>query len=128
MEIQPQWIELTTKGLLESDFYPELAEFLAAIGRKKEALEYFKKAKQFDRAVQLAKENFPQMVVDLEEEWGNCAFAARQFDEACHHYIESGHNRKALTAAIEARHWDKAMNIIGVKSLVYLHTYSKLIE
>lgn len=53
-------------------------------------------------------------VVVLEEEWGDYLVQTKQLDAAINHYIEAGKTLKALDAAIGARQWKKAVQIIQV--------------
>lgn len=53
-------------------------------------------------------------VVLLEEEWGDFLVANKQLDAAINHYIEAGKTIKALDAAVGARQWKKAVQIIQV--------------
>ena len=57
---------------------------------------------------------FPSEVVNLEEEWGDHLANNKQMDAAINHYIEAGRTIKALDAAISARQWKKAVQIIQV--------------
>ena len=61
-------------------------------------------------------------MVHLEEEWGDELVANKQADAAISHYIEAGRTIKALDAAITARQWKKAVQIIEV-SLCFLFIY-----
>ena len=61
------------------------------------------------------KEN--QLILDvvlLEENWGDYLVAQKQLDAAINHYIEAGKTVKALDAAVGARQWKKAVQIIQV--------------
>jgi intraflagellar transport protein 172 len=53
-------------------------------------------------------------VVALEENWGDYLVAHKQLDAAINHYIEAGKTVKALDAAVGARQWKKAVQIIQV--------------
>ena len=55
------------------------------------------------------------MVVQLEEEWGDHLVSKREMDAAISHYIEAGKTIKALDAAVHARQWKKAMQIVQVR-------------
>ena len=50
----------------------------------------------------------------MEEEWGDYLVANKQLDAAINHYIEAGRTVKALDAAVNARQWKKATQIIQV--------------
>ena len=79
-----------------------------------QALEFFRKGHSYARAVDLARRTFPSEVVHLEEEWGDHLSDSKQLDAAINHYIEAGRTLKALDAAINARQWKKAVQIIQV--------------
>lgn len=55
-------------------------------------------------------------VVILEEQWGDYLVQSQQLDAAINHYIEAGKMSKALDAAVGARQWRKAEQIIQVSS------------
>ena len=85
-----------------------------------QALECFRKGHSYARAVDLARRAFPSEVVHLEEEWGDHLSDSKQLDAAINHYIEAGRTLKALDAAINARQWKKAVQIIQVQPRPYL--------
>jgi len=64
--------------------------------------------------VELARRSFPDDVVRLEEEWGDNLANEKQLDAAINHYIEAGKTMKALEAAVGARQWKKAVQIVQV--------------
>lgn len=55
----------------------------------------------------------------LEEQWGDYLVNSQQLDAAINHYIEAGKMSKALDAAVGARQWRKAEQIIQVSSLLF---------
>lgn len=57
---------------------------------------------------------FVAAVVQLEEEWGDHLVSKRENDAAISHFIEAGKTIKALDAAVHARQWKKAMQIVQV--------------
>eukprot|EP00960_Hanusia_phi_P066627 766439-Hanusia_phi.AAC.4 len=76
------------------------------------ALEAYRKGNAYRKAVELARRNFPREVVQLELEWGNWLVSQKQLDAAINHFIEAGQNVKAIEAAIQARQWSKAVQIV----------------
>lgn len=50
----------------------------------------------------------------LEDQWGDFLVNSQQLDAAINHYIEAGKMSKALDAAVGARQWRKAEQIIQV--------------
>jgi intraflagellar transport protein 172 len=107
-----------TLSLLEREFYEDAGEIFEATGQVSKALEAFRMGKFFDKAVKLAKGSMQHEVVPLEEEWGDHLVSLKQFDAASNHFIEAGSVLKALEAAIEARQFKKAAQIIVVS---YFH-------
>ncbi len=116
----PEVVSRVTSALLKGEFNEQAGELLERVGREEEALENFRKAGAFARAVELARRVFPDEVVRLEEEWGDHLAAEKQLDAAINHYIEAGRTLKALDAAIAARQWKKAVQIIQVTSLKFM--------
>jgi len=57
----------------------------------------------------------PAEVVLLEEMWGDHLVANQQLDAAINHFIEAGCKGKALEAAVGAKQWKKAEQILEVR-------------
>ena len=55
-----------------------------------QALESYRRAGAYARAVELARRSFPDEVVRLEEQWGDKLVEEKQLDAAINHYIEAG--------------------------------------
>lgn len=100
-------------------------------------MECFRKGHSYARAVDLARRAFPSEVVHLEEEWGDHLSDSKQLDAAINHYIEAGRTLKALDAAINARQWKKAVQIIQVNifdksaeqiTLVILNPFKQIVS
>lgn len=51
------------------------------------ALECYRKGKALNKAIELARYQFPEQVVKLEEEWGDIMVQQKQMDAAINHYI-----------------------------------------
>ena len=54
-------------------------------------------------------------MVQLELEWGNWLVSQKQLDAAINHFIEAVQNIKAIEAAIQARQWSKAVQIVDTQ-------------
>lgn len=54
-------------------------------------------------------------MIELERSWGHWLVGLRQAGAAVPHLIEAGDTRGALTAALKAHHYNKALQIIQVK-------------
>ena len=107
-------VSRVTAALLKGEFNEQAGELYEKTGQQENALECYRKGEGFAKAVELARHYFPTEVVTLEEEWGDLLVKNKQLDAAINHYIESGKTIKALDAAINARQWKKAVQIIQV--------------
>jgi len=115
-------------ALTNSRFYIEAADFYDITGQELKALENYRRSQQFEYALRIAKRKFPGEVVAIEEEWADHLFEHRSMDMACNHYIEAGKLRKALEAAIEGKHWNKALHIIQVTHQNFLTEFHFFIK
>lgn len=59
------------------------------------------------------------MVIVLEQQWGEYLMERRQWGAAVAHLIEAGDSKGALSAAVRAQQWAKALQIIQVISNTY---------
>ncbi len=110
----PDIVGRVTSALLKGEFYEQAGELYERVDQEDQAMECFRKAHAYARAVELARRVFPSEVVTLEEEWGDHLAENKQLDPAINHYIEAGRTLKALEAAINASQWKKAVQIIQV--------------
>lgn len=110
----PDIVSRVSGALLKGEFYEQAGELYEKTNQEQQAMEAYRKAGAFMRAVELARRAFPNDVVRLEEEWGNHLAENKQLDAAISHYIEAGRTVKALEAAISAKQWKKAAQIIKV--------------
>lgn len=100
--------------LLDSELFEPAADLYERLGRPEQALDCYRRAGAFAKAVELARHVSPERVIELEEEWADSLVNNRQMDAAISHYIEAGRTRQALDAAIAAKQWKKAVHIIQV--------------
>lgn len=108
-------LERIAAALLKGSFYEKAGELFEKTNSHQRALEAYRKGKAYRRAVEMARTSFPQDVIRLEEEWGDYLVAHKQLDAAINHYIEAGCSVKAIEAAIQARQWNKAVQIIELQ-------------
>ncbi|XP_066969064.1 intraflagellar transport protein 172 homolog [Macrobrachium rosenbergii] len=110
----PELISRIATALLKAELYEQAGNLYENVGQPQKALDSYRKGRAYGRAVELARHAYPSDVVHLEEEWGDELVANKQADAAISHYIEAGRTIKALDAAITARQWKKAVQIIEV--------------
>ncbi|KAK9502773.1 hypothetical protein O3M35_011482 [Rhynocoris fuscipes] len=103
-----------TTDLIKNELYQQAGQVYEAAGDNIRAMQCYRKGNAFATALHLARLVAPKEVVTLEEEWGDYLVQTKQLDAAINHYIEAGKTLKALDAAIGARQWKKAVQIIQV--------------
>lgn len=103
--------------LLRAGMYEMAGDFLKQLGQYERALDAYKDGKAYRSAVELAKSHndFGGQVMSLEEDWGDYLVSQKQVDMAVAHYIEAGQDTKAIEAAILARQWNKAIQIVDTQ-------------
>ncbi|XP_037068847.1 intraflagellar transport protein 172 homolog [Pollicipes pollicipes] len=100
------------QALITAELFEKAGEMYERVNELEPALDCYRKGNAYSRCVALARSNFPAVVVQLEEEWGDHLVSKRELDAAINHYIEAGKTIKALDAAVHARQWKKAMQIV----------------
>ncbi|XP_072763581.1 intraflagellar transport protein 172 homolog isoform X3 [Anoplolepis gracilipes] len=107
-------VEEVINGLKASDLMELAGELLEKTDAGSEAINCYAQAGVFARALDLARKVDPTLVVQLERDWGKHLAANGHYDAAINHFIEAGETVLALKAAINARQWRKALQIIQV--------------
>ncbi|XP_052741813.1 intraflagellar transport protein 172 homolog [Bicyclus anynana] len=100
--------------LVQEEWWEMAGEISERKGDSRTAVEYYAKGNNYARAVQLARETCPGEVTRLEGEWGSWLVSCRQAGAAVPHLIEAGQTVDALTAALKAHHYRKALQIVQV--------------
>ena len=103
----------TTQSLTKMDNYDKIGELHEHYGNYQKALEYYDKGKAYSKAIDLAKRNSPELITALHEKWGDFLMAENQKENAIYHFIEAGAVIKAVEAAISARQWSKAIQLLS---------------
>ncbi|XP_012058709.1 PREDICTED: intraflagellar transport protein 172 homolog [Atta cephalotes] len=107
-------VEEVISGLKTTDLTELAGELLEKTGAGSEAIKCYSQAGVFARALDLARKIDPTLVVELERDWGKHLSENGHYDAAINHFIEAGETILALKAAINARQWRKALQIIQV--------------
>ncbi|XP_066588134.1 intraflagellar transport protein 172 homolog isoform X2 [Prorops nasuta] len=102
------------RALKAADLMELAGEILEKTKNSIDAIKCYAQANVFARALDLAREVDPTSVVGLEKEWGAHLASVGHFDAAINHFIEAGETVSALNAAINAKQWRKALQIIRV--------------
>eukprot|EP00042_Codosiga_hollandica_P051782 m.643612 g.643612 ORF g.643612 m.643612 type:complete len:1752 (+) comp58351_c0_seq22:791-6046(+) len=120
-------VERIGSGLAKAGLYAQLGDLYERLNQNQRALEAYRKGNAFRKAVDLCRSVFPNEVVPLEEAWGDYLVSQKQLDAAINHYIEAGCNVKAIEAAIQARQWAKAAQVVEMQEDSIGRKYYKVI-
>ncbi|KAL0119649.1 hypothetical protein PUN28_007825 [Cardiocondyla obscurior] len=107
-------VEEVISDLKASDLTEVAGELLEKTDAGSEAIRCYAQAGVFAKALDLARKIDPNLVVELERDWGKHLSDNGHYDAAINHFIEAGETALALKAAINARQWRKALQIIQV--------------
>ncbi|CEM08051.1 unnamed protein product [Vitrella brassicaformis CCMP3155] len=108
----PELLQRIASALTASGMHDKAGEVFEKLGMINPAMDSYRKGHAFRKAVELAKASFPGLVVTLEEEWGDWLVTQKQVDAAIQHFIEAGCSQKAIEAAMAARQWNKAEQLL----------------
>lgn len=106
-------LENIVKSLMQVGIFEKAGEILEQMGHYKRSLECYQKGNCYSKAVELAKKHMTNIVEKLEEEWGDYLSMQKHNEAAIIHYIEANAKDKAIEAAISARKWDKAVDLVN---------------
>uniref|UniRef100_A0A1I7Y2L2 TPR_REGION domain-containing protein n=1 Tax=Steinernema glaseri TaxID=37863 RepID=A0A1I7Y2L2_9BILA len=107
-------VENVCAALLQNGNFERAGALYEQTKHFEKALSYYRKGENFAKAIDVARFAFPEQVVQLEEEWGDHLVAVNSAEAAVSHYLESGKTLKAVDAAIKAREFPKAVEILEV--------------
>jgi len=104
-------------GLQTSGMHDRAGELYERMGAVSSAMDAYRKGHAYRKAIDLAKHSQPALVVQLEQEWGDWLVSQRQVDAAINHYIQAACSTKAIDAAMSARQWHKAEQLLDQASI-----------
>ena len=111
--MQPQdLLEKIASALTANNMHEKAGEFFEKLDILQRALDSYVRGRSFRKAIDLAKRAFPSLVVNLEEEWGDYHVSQKQYDLAIPHYKQAGIFIKAVEAAIKAKQWNTAVQLV----------------
>lgn len=111
--LQPvSMLESVAFALEEAQMHDKAGEIFQRIGSKQKAMKCYLGQNDYQNAVRLARTDFPEQVVSLEERWANYLVSANRSEEAIPHFIEAQLNVHALKVALEAKCWTKAEDLL----------------
>ncbi|GBG27682.1 Intraflagellar transport protein 172-like [Hondaea fermentalgiana] len=105
-------LERIATALTNSGMHDKAGSFYERNGQMERALQSFKKGHAYRSAVELARREFPDQVIRLEEMWGDWLVQTKNLEPAIGHFIEANATRKAIEAALGSRQWTKAGQLV----------------
>lgn len=125
--IHDKLLDTIADSLYNNSLYEKAAEFYSKRNLFEKAIDAFRRGKSFRGAVELAREKLPDLVLKLEEEWGDYLVQQKQLESAISHFIEAYQYQKAIDCAINSHQWTKAVQILdGVDPSVANNYYPKI--
>eukprot|EP01138_Halocafeteria_seosinensis_P002138 gb/GECG01002188.1/.p1 GENE.gb/GECG01002188.1/~~gb/GECG01002188.1/.p1 ORF type:complete len:1780 (+),score=281.74 gb/GECG01002188.1/:1-5340(+) len=109
---QDNVVEHVAKCLVSSNMFGKAGDLYERMGNQQRALNAYIKGNDFRNAVELARKNFPGQVVELERKWGEYLVEQNKTDGAINHFIEAGAHEQAIKAAMNARMFHKAAQLL----------------
>lgn len=120
-------LEKISAQLISSGMHEKAGDFFEKMDILDRALDSYVNGHAYRKAVELAKRQFTTHVVHLEEEWGDWLMSQKQLDQAIDHYVQANIFNKAIEAALGARKWNKAVQLVSSQSPEVARPYYKTI-
>jgi intraflagellar transport protein 172 len=107
-------LERVAAALAGAGMYDKCGALLERMGDQVRAMDAYLRGRvpAFRPAVELARRAFPSRVVELERSWGEWLVQHKQVDAAINHFIEAGAHIQAINAALDARQFSKAAQLV----------------
>ncbi|KAL9645308.1 hypothetical protein ABK040_002508 [Willaertia magna] len=109
---QDKLLDTIADALSKNGLFEKAGEFYEKRGLYEKAIDAYRRGKCYRYAVELSRNAFPELVVKLEEEWGDYLVQLKQVESSIHHFIEANNYVKAIEASITSRQWTKAVQIL----------------
>lgn len=107
-----QLLESIATALTRAGMHDRAGDFYERLDELQRALDSYIRGNAYRKAVELARRSFPSRVVELQEQWGDFLVAQKQVDMAINHYIEAKVFQKAIEAALNARQYSRALQLV----------------
>ena len=114
LQLPVQTLDSVASALTRSGMHDRAGEFYERLDELQRALDSYIRGSAYRKAVELARRSFPARVVELQEQWGDYLVSQKQVDMAINHYIEAKQYQKAIEAALNARQFARALQLVDV--------------
>ena len=105
-------LQRVVRALTAAGMHEKAGELLEKMDQKQAALEAYQNGHAYRQAVDLARRAFPAQVVQLEKAWADYLVSQQQVDAAINHYIEAGAYTAAINAALNAKQYQRAVQLV----------------
>jgi intraflagellar transport protein 172 len=105
-------LDSVATALTRAGMHDKAGDFYERLNELQRALDSYIRGNAYRKAVELARKCFPGRVVELQEQWGDYLVGQKQIDMAINHYIEAKVYQKAIEAALSARQFAKALQLV----------------
>lgn len=120
-----QLLDTVATALTRAGLYDLAGEFYERLDELQRALDSYLRGNAYRKAVELARRSYPGRVVELQEKWGDYLVSMKQVDMAIYHYIEAKEYQKAIEAALNARQYPRALQLVESMDLDAARPYYK---
>jgi intraflagellar transport protein 172 len=120
-----QLLDQVASALTRAGMHEKAGEFYERLNELPRALECYIRGNAYRKAVELARKCFPARVVELQEQWGDYLVMQKQIDMAINHFIEAKVYKKAIEAALNARQYQRALQLVDVVDAETARPYYK---
>nr|CAD2158149.1 unnamed protein product [Meloidogyne enterolobii] len=104
------------KSLQQQNIFDKLGDLYKALEKPEKAVDAYNNGNFYEKAIQLARLHFPERVIQLEENFALWLNGQQNYRLAATHFLESGNKRRAILALINAKEWDRAMDLAKTES------------
>lgn len=105
-------LETIVNALIRAGMHDLAGDFYELLNDLQKAMDSYVRGHAYRKAVELARRSFPSQVVELQEQWGDYLVSLKQIDMAINHYIEAKVYQKAIEAALNARQYTRALQLV----------------
>lgn len=120
-----QLLDTVATALTRAGMHDLAGEFYERLDELQRALDSYIRGHAYRKAVDLSRRSFPSRVVELQEKWGDYLVSQKQIDMAINHYIEAKEYQKAIEAALNARQYSRALQLVEVMDSESARPYFK---
>lgn len=120
-----QLLDTIATALTRAGIFDLAGEFYEKLDELQRAMDSYLRGNAYKKAIDLARRHYPGRVVELQEKWGDYLVSQKQIDMAINHYIEAKEYQKAIEAALNARQYPRALQLVEVMDLETAKPYFK---